>query len=107
PLAQWSTLLPSLTTSAIHSDPKVNYLLPLFDAMFALIRPAVIQTGATGVKMVSYNATLPGMQDLKKGTQLVSGDVGGAPAWVGWGMMDQAVRLLTGHKALKSEKIPD
>jgi ribose transport system substrate-binding protein len=107
PLAQWSTLLPSLTTSAIHSDPKVNYLLPLFDSMFALIRPAVIQTGATGVKMVSYNATLPGMQDLKKGNQLVSGDVGGAPAWVGWGMMDQAVRLLTGHKALKSERIPD
>jgi ribose transport system substrate-binding protein len=108
PLAQWSTLLPSLTSSAIHSDPNVNYLLPLFDSMFALIRPAVIQAGgADRVKMISYNATLPGMTDLKKGNQLVAGDVGGAPAWVGWGMMDQAVRLLTGHKPVKSENIPD
>jgi ribose transport system substrate-binding protein len=108
PLAQWSTLLPSLTTSAIHSDPNVNYLLPLFDSMFALIRPAVIQAGAADrVKMVSYNATLPGMSDLRAANQLVSGDVGGAPAWVGWGMMDQAVRVLTGHKAVRSENIPD
>jgi ribose transport system substrate-binding protein len=108
PLAQWSTLLPSLTSSAIHSDPSVNYLLPLFDSMFALIRPAVIQAGAASrVKMISYNATPPGMADLKKGNQLVSGDVGGAPAWLGWATLDQAARLLTGHPALASEKIPN
>jgi ribose transport system substrate-binding protein len=108
PLAQWSTLLPSLTTSSLRSDPSVNYLLPLFDSMIAQIRPAAIQAGAVDrVKIISYNGTLPAMTDLQKGNQLVSGIVGGAPQWVGWGMMDQAARILTGKKPVASEKIPN
>jgi len=108
PLAQWSTLLPSLTTSALRSDPDVNFLLPIFDSMIAQIRPAAIQAGAADrVKIISYNGTLPAMTDLQKGDQLVSGIVGGAPQWVGWGMLDQAARILTGKKPVASEKIPN
>jgi ribose transport system substrate-binding protein len=108
PLAQWSTLLPSLTSSSLRSDPGVNYLMPLFDAAIPLIRPAAIQVGASErVKIVSYNGSTPAVTDLKKGNQLVSGIVGGPPQWIGWAMIDQAVRLLTGHPPVANENVPD
>lgn len=108
PLADWSTQLASDTSSAIRRDPKLNYLLPLFDAMFSYMGPAIVQAGATSrVHMISYNATSPGVTDLSKGNQNVTGDVGGAPAWVGWAAIDQVARLLTGQKPLASEDIPN
>ncbi len=108
PLAVWSTELASDTSSAVRADPKLDYLLPLFDSMFSYMEPAIVQAGATSrVHMISYNATSPGVTDLAEGNQNVTGDVGGAPAWVGWAAMDQIARLLTGNKALASEDVPN
>jgi ribose transport system substrate-binding protein len=105
PLAQWNKDLPSLTTSVLQRDPTVNYLVPLYDSMVALMEPAVARAQAPDVKVVSYNATEPALTLLKNG-QLVAGDVGGMNAWLGWATMDQIVRLLTGNEAVADEKIP-
>jgi len=76
--------------------------------MFSYMEPAIVQAGATSrVHMISYNATSPGITDLAEGNQNVTGDVGGAPAWVGWAAVDQIARLLTGNKALASEDVPN
>jgi ribose transport system substrate-binding protein len=108
PLAQWTTLLPSLTSSSLRSDPNVNFLMPLFDAAIPMIKPAVIQVGASKrTKIISYNGSTPAITDLKSGNQLVSGIVGGPPQWLGWAMIDQAVRLLTGHPPVANENVPD
>lgn len=107
PLAQWSTDLPSLTSSSLQSDPKVNWLVPLFDSMIAQIKPSVLRVNAQDrVKIVSYNATGPAMGDLAKG-ELVAADIGSPQHWLGWAMMDQAVRLLTGGQPVADENVPN
>lgn len=107
PLAQWSTDLPSLTSSSLQSDRKVNWLVPLFDSMVAQINPSVFQVNAQSrVKIISYNATGPAMTDLANG-QLVAADIGSPQHWLGWAMMDQTLRLLTGGKPVADENVPN
>lgn len=105
PLAQWNTNLPSLTTSSIQSDPNVNFLVPLYDAMVPIIAPAVA-TAQSDAEAVTYNATEPVLEMLQKG-EFVAGDVGGMNEWLGWATMDQVARLLTGNPPVADEKIPN
>jgi len=105
PLAQWNKDLPSLTTSVLQRDPNVNYLVPLYDSMIALMEPAVARAQATDVKVVSYNATEPALTMLEDG-QLVAGDVGGMNAWLGWAAMDQIARLATDNEPAADVEIP-
>jgi len=107
PLAQWNQQLPSLTASVLQNDATVNYLVPLFDSMIALMKPSVFAAGAEeSVKFVSYNGTLPALQDLAN-EELVVADVGGMNRWVGWAGMDQIVRLLTGSDPVEDTMIPN
>jgi ABC-type sugar transport system substrate-binding protein len=107
PLAEWTTILPTQTSTSIERDASVNFLFPLFDAMVGLMAPSVTRLNAGNrVKFVTYNATLPPMQLLKKG-QLVSGDVGSPQHWLGWAIMDQAYRLLTHLPPVANEFIPN
>jgi ribose transport system substrate-binding protein len=107
PLASWSTDLPSLTSSAIQRDSKLNFLFPLFDSMISLMGPSVTQLHAQNrVKFVSYNATQPPMEQLRKG-QLVTGDIGSPQHWLGWAIMDQTYRIITKHAIVANEKIPN
>lgn len=105
PLAQWSSNLPSLTSSSLLRDPSINYLVPLYDAMVGLMEPAVARAQASNVKIVTYNATKPALTLLSK-KQLVAGDVGGMNAWLGWATMDQIARVLTGAQPAADTKIP-
>jgi ribose transport system substrate-binding protein len=106
PLAQWTKGLPSLTTSVLQRDPNVNVLVPLYDAMVSIMEPAVAAAQASGnVQVVTYNATRPALTMLKK-KNLVTGDVGGMNAWLGWATMDQIARLLSGNQPVADTKIP-
>jgi ribose transport system substrate-binding protein len=106
PLAQWTKGLPSLTTSVLQRDPGVNVLVPLYDAMVSLMEPAVAAAQASNsVQVVTYNATQPALTMLGK-KNLVSGDVGGMNAWLGWATMDQIARLLSGNEPAADTKIP-
>lgn len=106
PLAQWNNNLPSLTTSAIQSDPDVNYLIPLYDAMVPIIAPALAAAQAPDVRVVSYNATEPVLEMLQK-EEVVAGDVGGMNEWLGWATMDQIARLLSGNPPVADTNIPN
>lgn len=106
-MAQWSTTLANLTASVIRSDPGVNYLVPAYDSMIALMKPAVYAIHAQDrVKIVSSNASYPAMQDLKKG-ELLIGDVGGPQHWIGWATADQIYRILLGYEPVTDEFIPN
>jgi ribose transport system substrate-binding protein len=75
--------------------------------MIALMGPSVTRLNAQNrVKFVSYNATLPPMQQLKQG-QLVAGDIGSPQHWLGWAIMDQTFRILTHRSPLADENIPN
>lgn len=106
-MAQWSTTLANLTASVIRSDPGVNYLVPAYDSMIALMKPAIYAIHAQDrVKIVSSNASYPAMQDLKKG-ELLIGDVGGPQHWIGWATADQIYRILLGYEPVADEFIPN
>lgn len=106
PLAQWNDSLPKLTSTQLQSDPTINYLIPLYDSMVSLMKPQVIALGMEStVKIVTYNGTLPGLQDVLN-KDIVSGDIGGMNAWIGWAAMDQILRILSGSGAVADENVP-
>lgn len=106
PVAQWGNLA-SLTGSLLKQDPATNYLVPALDAMIPLMKPAIFAGGAAEkVKVSAYNATQPNLEDLQKG-QLVGGLVGNPEAWMGWAVVDEALRALSGQPPVADEKIPN
>lgn len=107
PLPQWQTGLPSLATSAINSDPTVNYVVPVVDAMVLFMKPAIIEAGAQSrVKMASWGASLGDMQAVAKSGDPEVADVGADIQRLGWGAFDEVYRLLAGVKPVDSEEIP-
>jgi ribose transport system substrate-binding protein len=102
PESSWSTGVGPATTTAI-SDPSVNLLAVLFDAELPLALPSIRSAGATSrVKVVTYNATLPGLQELEQGNPVV-GDPGASNIWDGWQLFDQVLRALNGQKPAPGE----
>jgi ribose transport system substrate-binding protein len=105
PAADWEANLATLTTSNLQTNPDINTLVPVFDAMVGLIEPAMAASGLSGVSIVTYNATQPALQMLAE-ENLVTGDVGNSPAWLGWASIDQAARLLAGESAVDDVQVP-
>jgi ABC-type sugar transport system substrate-binding protein len=95
PESAWATGVGPATTTAI-SNPTVNVLAILFDAELPLALPSIRSAGASSrVKVVSYNATLPGLQSLAQGNPVI-GDPGASNIWDGWQLFDQVLRALNG-----------
>ena len=97
PIAQWATSLPSIASS-IASNRKINVVVPVFDAMIALMRPS-LNAADRDISVISYNATLPAMQLLENG-DLVTGNVGAPNSWSGWYLFDAVVRAVSGAPAI-------
>jgi ribose transport system substrate-binding protein len=106
PIAQWGTQIPSIATAAA-ADPRVNYIVPVFDTASPLIVPALAAANATGrVKLVSSNGDQAQLQDMKAAsTPRWVGNIGVNGAWIGWASMDEVLRALTNHPTLADEKI--
>jgi ribose transport system substrate-binding protein len=106
PVAQWGNLA-SLTGSLLKQDPETNYLVPALDAMIPLMKPAIFAGGAAEkVQVSAYNATQPNMEDLQKG-ELVGGLVGNPEVWMGWAVVDETLRSLSGQPTAEDENIPN
>ncbi|MGH3864777.1 MAG: sugar ABC transporter substrate-binding protein [Pseudonocardiaceae bacterium] len=106
PIAQWGTQIPSIATAAA-ADPKVNYVVPVFDTASPLIVPALVAANATArVKLVSSNGDQAQLADMKNAsTPRWVGNIGVSGAWIGWASMDEVLRALTNHPPLADEKI--
>lgn len=108
PLAQWQSGLPSQTTSAIQRDPDVNYLFPMFDGMVFSMIPAVNRANAQDrVSITTYNASEPLLADIKAGNPPMGSDIGGSTEWLGWALIDQGARLLTGADPVDDVEVPN
>lgn len=105
PAADWQSNLATLTTSNLQTNPNINWLVPVFDAMVSLIEPAVASSGLSGTSVVTYNASQPALK-LLASRQLVKSDIGNSPYWLGWGTVDQIARIAAGQPPLDDEKIP-
>lgn len=106
PLAQWTTQLPSTATSAVQ-NPKVNFIVPVFSGMGDIMQPNLLAANVAGrVSEISYSATTASLQALQK-KQLVTAVLDAPEAWMGWGVMDQVFRVLSGVPAVATENVPN
>ena len=102
PLPNWTSQITPTVQSAIQSNPNLNYVMPLYDAMVQFAQPAVTLAGAKDrVSIVSFNGT-PAILDMIEEDSPVKMDVGENPAQLGYAAMDQALRLITGAGPVES-----
>jgi ribose transport system substrate-binding protein len=96
PLSQWATQIGTTTETAVASNPDLNYVLPLYDAMSEFVVPAIqLGGGITRVKVASFNGT-PGILRMIQTGDTVAMIVGENETQLGYAAMDQAMRLITG-----------
>lgn len=104
-IPDWATKLPTVTRSDLLANPKLNYILPLYDGMTIYMNPAIKQLHRN-VRMASFNATPVVMQtEVAKSSPLVA-DVGGPNQWYAVALADQLLRVLAGQAPVKSENVP-
>ncbi|MGE4121682.1 MAG: sugar ABC transporter substrate-binding protein [Solirubrobacterales bacterium] len=104
-IADWGKRLPTLTRSTLLSNPDAKYLMPLYDGMAITVVPAVEQANKPDVRVVSLNAT-PAVVEMMAQGDTMAADVGGAYTWLGWGLADQSLRVLSGQPPVDDENIP-
>jgi ribose transport system substrate-binding protein len=96
PLSQWGTKIGTTTQTEVSSNPHLNYVLPLYDAMSQFVVPAIqLGGGITRVKVATFNGT-PGILRMIQTGNTVEMIVGENETHLGYAAMDQAMRLMTG-----------
>ncbi len=106
-IPDWATKLATTVRSDLLANPKLNYILPLYDGMTIYMNPAITQMHLSHpVRMASFNATPVVMQtEVSKKSPLVA-DVGGPNQWYAVALADQVLRVITGGKPVSSENVP-
>jgi ribose transport system substrate-binding protein len=95
-VADWSKL-GNLVSTFLQSNPNVKYVVPAFDGMAIYAQAGLLSSGALDkVCIVSFNGTPAVLKLIKDGNSGVCADVGVAAARQGWGLADQALRIMAG-----------
>jgi ribose transport system substrate-binding protein len=96
PLSAWATKIGTTTQTEVSSNPDLNYVFPLYDAMSQFVVPAIqLGGGITRVKVATFNGT-PGILRMIQTGDTVEMIVGENETHLGYAAMDQAMRLITG-----------
>jgi ribose transport system substrate-binding protein len=96
--------LPSLISAKLVADPTIDYIQSDFDSFAQAILQGV-QSASSKAKVVSMDAYLDSLQGMKSGGPLTA-DTGYNLFAAGWYMTDQALRMMTGGKAVEKEVFP-
>lgn len=87
-------------------NPAENVIFPTYDYQTAYVLPPIQAAGAAGrIMVVTENADLAQMQDIKNGTA-VKLEIGNPVAWDSWGAIDQVARALLHKPNVASENLP-
>jgi ribose transport system substrate-binding protein len=105
PVTDWATKIQSEVQSALTADPGINYVIPIYDSMSQFAAPAITAAGRVGkVHIATFNGTPFVMKMLQTGN-IVDFEVGENLDWIGYGNMDQNMRILAGLKPVKTEHL--
>jgi ribose transport system substrate-binding protein len=95
PLSEWGTKIGTTTQAQVSSNPDLNYVFPLYDAMSQFVVPAIqLGGGIAKVKVATFNGT-PGILRMIQTGNTVEMIVGENEAHLGYAAMDQAMRVMT------------
>ena len=101
----WSTKIQPLVQTNVNGNPKLNYVLPIYDAMAQFVVPAIVAAGAgSRVKVATFNGT-PAILDMMRTGDIITMDVGEGPGWIGYAVTDEDLRIATGMAPIPSEVI--
>jgi ribose transport system substrate-binding protein len=98
PVKDWSTKIQSEVQSAMVRDPKLNYVIPIYDSMTQFVVPAITAANKVGkVFVATFNGTPFVLKYIQEG-DIVRMDIGESLHWIGYAFMDTDARLLAGEK---------
>jgi ribose transport system substrate-binding protein len=101
----WPTKIQPTVQTAITRDPKLNYILPVFDSMLIYVVPGVRSAGAAGrVKAASFNGS-PAVLDLVRDSNIVTMDIGEDPTYIAAAALDQTLRVMGKLPPSEDEKL--
>lgn len=105
-IADVATKIAPQVQSALVKDPKINYVIGLYDSAEApFIVSAIKQANARDrVKVVTFNGTPSVLEMVKNGD--VEMDVAENLDWISYAVTDQAMRLIAGLPAVKDPQLP-
>jgi ribose transport system substrate-binding protein len=104
-VTDWGTRITPAVQAALLSDPKVNYIIVIYDSMSQFVVPAVTITGSTHrVKIDAFNGT-PFVIGLVQ-TGAVQMDIGENLDWIGHGVLDSEMRRVCGLPLVPNPEIP-
>lgn len=93
PSSSWGTQIGPVVSAALSSDPKLNYIIPIWDGMVGFVLPALTAHNATGVKIATFNGTPSVLDEMRTGN-VVAFDCAENFPWIGRAILDQDMRVL-------------
>jgi ribose transport system substrate-binding protein len=103
PATEWATQIQPQVQSALAADPKVNYVIPIYDPMSQFVIPAITAAGDTGkVHIATFNGTPFALKDLAD-HDVIKMDIGENLAWLAAANMDELFRTMLGKPAVANE----
>ena len=106
PVADWASQTETQVEAALHADPKINYILPVYDSQSQFVVPAITASGDSGkVFIVTYDGT-PFVLKMMQDGNTVKMDVGEDLNWISYAIMDQDMRIAAGLKPSRNENTP-
>lgn len=101
----WSTKIQPIAQTAITSDPKLTYILPIYDAMTQFVVAAVNATQSSNrIRIATFNGT-PAVLDMIRTGNIVQMDVGESPGWIGYAVVDEDLRIASGMSPIPKELV--
>jgi ribose transport system substrate-binding protein len=106
-IPELQTKLQGQVQTALTRDPKINYVICLYDSAQSPFAEAAIRALGKGktLKIVTFNGTPDIMKKITK-TSIVQMDVGENLDWISRGILDQEMRLMAGLKPSQNPNIP-
>jgi ribose transport system substrate-binding protein len=105
PVTDWGTRITPGVQAALLADPKVNYIIVIYDSMSQFVTPAVTITGSSDrAKIDAFNGT-PFVLGLVQQGQ-VQMDIGENLDWIGHAIIDAEMRRVCGLPLVSDPKIP-
>ena len=106
PISKWTTSVQSTVQSELVRNPKIDYILPLYDNLSTYTVAGITAAGKKGkVKVVTFNGTPAVLKDIQTG-DTVAMDVGESLEGIAFAAMDNAFRLLAGMEPSRNEVVP-
>jgi ribose transport system substrate-binding protein len=102
---QLATSVQTVVSSAINSNPKLNFGLADADAVAPYMAQAITQTGKD-IPIIGHDGVEANLEEIRQGKPQVADMVFPPSPSIGWAEIDQLGRVMTGMEPTEADQIP-